>query len=47
MYRSGFEKVCDTIANMQTSLGEATQWVIAGLCIGLAGTVLVGTILST
>jgi hypothetical protein len=46
MHRSGLEKVCDAIATMQTSLGEATQWAVTALCIGLAGTLLVRTMVS-
>jgi len=43
MHRSGFEKVCDLIANMQTSLSEGIQWAFTGLCFGLATTLLVRT----
>ncbi len=47
MHRSGFEKVCDVVAYLQTSLGETTQWVVTALCIGLAGTMLVGALMTT
>lgn len=43
MHRSVFEKVCDAIAFMQTSLGEKTQWAFTALCVGVAGALLVGT----
>jgi len=41
MYRSGFEALCDAIANMQTSLGEGVQWALGALCFGFAATLLV------
>lgn len=40
MYRSGFEKVCDAIAGMQTSLGETTQWVLTAFFAIGTGTLL-------
>lgn len=43
MYRSGFEAICDSIANMQTSLGEGVQWALGALCFGLAATLVVHT----
>jgi hypothetical protein len=44
MYRSGFERVCDVLANMQTSLSEGVQWAFTALFLGVATTLLVRTI---
>lgn len=41
MYRSGFEALCDRIANTQTSLSEGVQWTLCALCFGFATTLLV------
>lgn len=46
MYRSGFEAVCDFIANLQGGLSERLQWVFTAICLGLACTVLVGTLMA-
>jgi hypothetical protein len=46
MYRTGFERVCDTLANMQTSLSEGVQWAFSALCFGAATTLLVRTIVT-
>lgn len=43
MHRSGLEKVCDAVAHVQTSLGEATQWAFTALLFGGATTLLVRT----
>jgi hypothetical protein len=43
MHRSGFERFCDIIASMQTSLHESLQWVLTLMFFGAAGTMLVGT----
>lgn len=44
MYRTGFEAICDRIANLQTSLSEGAQWAGSALCFGLATTLLVRTL---
>jgi len=46
MYRTGFERICDAIANMQNSLGEGTQWAFAALCFGVASAVLLNTLMA-
>lgn len=47
MHRSGFEKVCDVIAWMQTSLGETTQWTLTALCVLGTGTLLMRSMTMT
>lgn len=41
MYRSAFEKICDALASMESSLHEGLQWACAALFIGLACLVVV------
>jgi hypothetical protein len=44
VYRSGFESVCDFLANLQNSMGEAAQWVVSLLLLGAAGLLIISTI---
>ena len=46
MHRSGFERVCDVLANMQTSLHEGVQWAVAALLFGAATTLLMRAIVT-
>ncbi|MGE0425810.1 MAG: hypothetical protein AB7O88_26355 [Reyranellaceae bacterium] len=46
MYRTGFERICDAIANVQDALGERTQWALAALCIGVAAVVVVNALMA-
>lgn len=43
MHRTGFERFCDIVANLQTSLHESVQWVLTLMFLGAAGTMLLGT----
>jgi hypothetical protein len=46
MYRSGFESLCDGIANIQTSLSEGMQWALGALCFGFAATLVAHTLVT-
>jgi len=46
MYRTGFEKICDAIANMQSSLSEGAQWAFAALTFGVACAVLLNSLMA-
>lgn len=46
MYRTGFEKICETIANMQSSLSEGVQWAFTALCLGVACAVLANSMMA-
>ncbi len=47
MYRTGFERICDAIANMQNSLSEGVQWAFAALCFGVAFAVLANSLMAS
>ena len=46
MHRGGFEKVCDVIAYLQTSMHEGVQWAFTALFFGSAAVLLLGTMVS-
>ena len=46
MYRTGFERICEAIANMQNSMSEGMQWAFAALCFGVACAVLLNTLMA-